>query len=678
MKKIVRLIFIIGLIFFSIMNFLDYSNENVKNIENNKTVIEIEKPKNLTNENFINTLVKLFKDMNSNIIYITTENSGLKSHKQYYTTTNKNTILNNENKKEILDKGEYLSTFYTNSDFTHSIIGSTFFYNISIYNFKEIKKFNLDLCKYYVDNNMSNTVIEKLKSNGFTVNKINRQVSNFKYVSLTTMFLPAFLLFISMTFYVISRRKEILCQKLLGYSKFNIIFEDCFKNLIYFLVITFIIEILNFSLVEILYKHSFIQYFNFTYKKIFIILLYTILVLLITNMLNITKNYISYLKGNNKNLDIYIITLISKVTFCIFLIINLNSISFYISSIYDLNKINMDISSRVKNYVTLPVNVSNYYIGEGNQLELSNRAEEFYNDTVNKFNGVLIDTRQYRKINDDDSDIPEDENYKKYITINGNYLKLNSIHDIGNNLITSDLLREEDFNILIPENENENKIKTLYSKQYNVDIDNINIIKYLNNEKIYSFNPYSGINNNGLINNPIIFIYNSKFIKHQMLNYISGQYYFIKIDSNNPFDEIHPVLKNYGLDTIIHQTPYIANVFNESIWQIKNNLIISLVNLCIYILGILVMIIYSSKIYFTIYNKYISLKRLSGYNFIEIYKVPLIIQWIQLIILILLRNKFKMNTFIIFIVSIVELIIFIMYLKYTEAKNIITIMKGEN
>ena len=115
-------------------------------------------------------------------------------------------------------------------------------------------------------------------------------------------------------------------------------------------------------------------YFNFTYKKVIIIFIYAIVVLFLTNVFNITRNYTSYLKGNDNSLDIYIITLISKFIFCTFLIVNLSSISSYISSIYNLNKINMTISENTKNYVTLPVNVSNFYIGDNNQLELSNKA----------------------------------------------------------------------------------------------------------------------------------------------------------------------------------------------------------------------------------------------------------------------------------------------------------------
>ena len=77
MKKIVYFIFTISLIFFFIMNFFEYSNKNVDILENNKTVIEIEKPQNLTNEDFINNLITIFSNMNSELMYLTTDNSNI-------------------------------------------------------------------------------------------------------------------------------------------------------------------------------------------------------------------------------------------------------------------------------------------------------------------------------------------------------------------------------------------------------------------------------------------------------------------------------------------------------------------------------------------------------------------------------------------------------------------------
>ena len=105
---------------------------------------------------------------------------------------------------------------------------------------------------------------------------------------------------------------------------------------------------------------------------------------------------------------------------------------------------------------------------------------------------------------------------------------------------------------------------------------------------------------------------------------------------------------------------------------------LSLINFFVYIVGLIIMIIYNSKIYFIVYKKVISLKRINGYNFVKVYRIPLLIQWLQLIFLILMRLKFTINISIIFIVSLIELIIFILYLKSTERKNIPNILKGDN
>ena len=679
MKKIVYFIFVISLIFFTIMNFLDYSNNICDNFEKCTNEIEISKPDNLTNDQFINKLNNIFKDMNSDIIYLTNDNSQFKSHNKYYMTTNTDLIVFNKNQRETLNRNEVLSTY--SKDDNHEIIGSSLFYNVSVYNFNEIEKYNLDTCKYYIDKSKSDYVIQTLSANGFMVKRINSETTSHKFISISNMFLPTFLFFISSLFYVISKRKEIVCKRLLGYSNFNVIIEDCIKDFFKLLGITALILSVNFIIIGTIYRHSFFDYFNFTYNKICIIIIYIILVLLTTNLFNIIRDYTSYLKGKNKNIDMYLITLVSKIAFCTLLIINLSSVSRGLISIYKLNKINTEISNKIQNYVALPVNVSSLYIGDGNEAELRERANDFYNDTVSQFNGVLIETRQYLGEDDNNSennDIPEMEDYRKWITINNNYLKINPIHDINNNEITPDFFDNNKLNILICQNEDENKIKDIYSKRYKITTQNINIIKYLKDEKIYSFSPNAGEKTNGLICNPDILVYDSKYIQTKALSYISGKYYFLQIDDSNPYEIIEPVLKEHGLDSIIKEAHYISNLFSNKVSSIKQMLIISLINFVIYIIGMILMIVYSSKIFFTIYKKEICLKRVNGYNFLECYTVPLIIQLVQLIFFIVIRIKFYMNIYIVLITSLVELIIFIAYLKHIESKNIASILKGDN
>jgi hypothetical protein len=684
MKKIVYFIFITSMAFFSVLNFFDYSNEISEKIESNKVTIEIEKPKDLTNDKFVDELISLFHNMNTDIIYKTIDNTKIKSNHQYYITNNTDDSLNLniKNKNEIPNEYGMLSTINDNSAKDSSIIGSSFFYNVSIYNFKEVQKFNLNSCQYYVDKNMKDTITENLISHGYLVNVINGTDLTKKYVSFSSMFLPAFLLFISILFYTISRRKEILCKQLLGYSRTNIICDDCINTIQKLILLTFIIQTLNFGLVELIYNNSFCNYLCFTYNKLIGILLYTIIILVISNIVNLGKKRIGYLKGKNKNFDIYLITLVTKIIFVMLLTAEIASISTQLISIYSINKINMNISKKIENFVALPVNTSTTYVGESNQMGYNKKLNEFYNETVNKFNGVLIDTRNYRTLNTENN--PAKTVKQNDITINENYLKLNPIHDINNNIINENSITKEKFNILIPQSSDENQIENLYSKRYKLNADDINIIKYLNGENINSFNPYSGQESNGLINDPVILIYNERFLSNKMLNYISGQYYFLETSTSTPYNEIKPFLDKYGLDSIILESPYISNVFSASVSRIKTQLTNDVITFIIYIIGTIIMIIYNSKIYFAIYSEEIAYKRINGYKFMETYKIPLIIQGIQIILLLLLRtflnyrNFLNINLLIILLVALTELVIFTIYLKRYELKSILAILKGEN
>ncbi|CAG7840609.1 hypothetical protein CLOHAE12215_02033 [Clostridium haemolyticum] len=669
MKKLFYFIFIINITCFTILNFFDYSNNIIDTIENNKVNIEVKKPKNLTNEEYVNKLVRDFNKINEDIMYKRVDNSTKKSHYKYYVTNNTYNFLN----LDIKNENTILSTA-NNLGQGKKIIGSSFFNNTSIYNFKEIKKFNLDVCQFYVKKDISHAIIKNLTNMGYSLDEVHYENLDRPFVSIQTMALPFFLLAISMIFYTISKRKEILCKRLMGYSNLNIILEDCIDNSKNIILIGLIIEILNLTIVNFIYSNSFWNYFNFTYKKLGVILLCTILILIFVNLVNLLRIEVNYLKGKNENIDIYIITLGTKVIFCLLLIISLTSISKSIISMYSLNKINLDISKKLKTYVTLPINDSNNSINDFNQLEYNKQFDKFYDETVNKFDGILIDTRDYKRMYQTGK---LQRQLNDRIIINENYLKINKIHDIKGNLINKERFIKGHLNILIPETISENKIKELYSKMEEININNINIIKYLNGERIYSFSPYSGPNNKGLIDNPIIVIYDKNIFKNQMLNYVSGEYYLLKTKTDNPYDEIKPNLIKYKLDGVIPEVHYISNVFDTFISYIKVHLINDLIKFFVYIVGTFIMLIYSSKIYFSSHSEEISCKRLSGYSFIEVYRTPLIIQVVQIVLFLGLQKYLRMNFYIILIVSLLELFIFSMYSIRYQTKGILNVLKGE-
>ena len=72
--------------------------------------------------------------------------------------------------------------------------------------------------------------------------------------------------------------------------------------------------------------------------------------------------------------------------------------------------------------------------------------------------------------------------------------------------------------------------------------------------------------------NPIIEIYDRDYLKDQMLNYVSGQYYLLKVDAQDPYAELLPLLKECGLDGIILYTVNISNVFDNSVASIRERI----------------------------------------------------------------------------------------------------------
>ena len=128
-----------------------------------------------------------------------------------------------------------------------------------------------------------------------------------------------------------------------------------------------------------------------------------------------------------------------------------------IRSINDINRTNIRISNELKDYVALPVNSVSTSISNANQLEYNSRLDEFYDRTVDDYNGILINTRNYRVGSLETGDSLAEAYGQTRITVNENYLSLNIIHDTDGEPITEKNIVSHMFNLLLPESQKENE-----------------------------------------------------------------------------------------------------------------------------------------------------------------------------------------------------------------------------
>jgi hypothetical protein len=680
MKKILYFIYAVVLAYVIFLNFIDYSCAASKELELNKVEVTINKPDEKSNKEFIFDLDDVTEKLDMDIMYLITDVSGEKIRKDYFITAHTPDFLKFDNidVKEIFNRYEGITNTNAGEDYFR-IKYSTLIYNIYIFDITKAEKYNLESCNFYINADFENRFISSLIDEGYEVFKTNGTAVKSAYLTLRTMILPIMILLTSMIFYSLNKRKEGVIKLLGGYSKILVAIENSYKCHIAMLTMCIIFVCLSTIGTMYVYNTNPVEYICFSIKALTPFILFVIISVFVINTATVVTLQTYHMKGKNENYDLYIVSYILKIAFSFLTIIVISNILLEIRNINDIHRSNVRISNELKSYITLPVNSSSTSINDVNQLEFNSRLDMFYDKTVDMYNGVLINTRNYRIGNLDTDDSLAEAYGQARITVNENYLILNIIHDVNGETITERNINPHMFNLLLPENQrgNEQNIIDSYAYSYDIDKKEINSIFYKQNEEINTFNPYSGRENGGIIYNPIIEIYDTEYLKNQMLNYVSGQYYLLKIDSHDPYTELLPILKEYKLDGIILYTTNISNVFDNSIANIKERLNHDVINALLYIISITLLIIYNCTIYFQIYGKKIVYKRLSGFGFIEVHIVPFVLLFIQYMVFALMNGAFTISSKgVVLCIFIFEVCVFAYNTYKSQKKYILKLIKG--
>lgn len=663
-----------------VMNFMDYSCSVTNEMELSKMEITINKPETKSNEEFISDLINLSKELDMDIMYLITDASGKKIRKEYFVTTNTSDFLciDGLDTKGILDGYDGITNTSIEGNYFRMKY-STLFYEVDIFDICEAEKYNLESCNFYINADSENRFIRSLTDEGYGVFRANGTVVQSGYWSLRTLVLPIMILLTSMLFYFINKRKEYVIKLLEGYSKFLIVTETSCKSCAVMLPIGIIIICLSAFVTMPVYNTDPIDYIVYSIKGLTPFFSFTIISAFIVNAVTVVSLKVYHMKGKNDNYDLYAVSYILKMVYSLLVILSFSNVLLEIRSINDINRTNIRISNELKDYVALPVNSVSTSISNANQLEYNSRLDEFYSRTVDDYNGILINTGNYKVGSLEAGDSLAEAYGQTRITVNENYLSLNIIHDTDGEPITEKNIVSHMFNLLLPESqkENEQDIIDSYAASYEIDKSEINCIFYKQDEEICTFNPYSGRKNGGVIFNPIIEIYDRDYLKNQMLNYVSGQYYLLKVDAQDSYAELLPLLKECGLDGIILYTVNISNVFDNSVASIRERLDNDILNAILYAISIILLIIYNCTVYFQIYGKKICYKKLSGFSFMEIHMIPLISLVIQYMVFVLLSSMISVNREIILCVLIFEICTFAHKIFSFQKSYIMNVIKGE-
>lgn|GEM_PF-3760240 len=667
-------------IYVNIIAFLNYSYSVEEKLFDNKTAVTITKDSNVTNKQFVEQLEKIVNNNKSDIMFCTFDVNDSTDANLVYSTFNNDDFISVSAIQKIT---KYDNAFYSNMNISNAekIYCSDLFTKMSIYNFKEITKYNLNNQKYYIASDTADSVMGDLQKAGYNVEILN-EIAIYENISVIQYcFLPVFLICISILFYIFSLCKENAVKKINGYSSNNIFknnFIGLIKNVFFFFILTTIVAL---TVIFCIFGLTVFDFILFSIKIYAIILAVIVVFSLLASLSTYFRNVILDIKGKNNNTEFFAVVFVAKLVFFILLVCSVSTAYSNLSDIYKLSVQGKNVSNAMQNYVTFPIYENSKPVDESN---ITKQLTVMYNETNNSKNGIMIQCHNY--CTDSDGTCLAEKYGQDEITVNENYLKINPIYDINNKLITADRLNKDKYCLLIPECKSyrQDEIKaSLFANDNDLTSDDINIILYKDDTVINTFNPNVNNADFGVIKNPIINIYNEKHLSWTLLSAFSGGEYFVQVSTDNAYDELYPSIKKAELEEHILETPYISSNFTDWINEYSDTMKFNLFEAAIYLLGLIVLIYQFCRLYCECFKERISVKILHGYNFINIHKIYIFAAFIVYVLFAISTcvlselGIVRINLAILAVMCLLEFAAFIITTKKYIKNNIAEFLKGK-
>ncbi len=617
MKKIKNICLILLLIVISILSFVNYSYNTLDIIEQDKTILSIEKPETLTNNEFLIEISKCLEENNIDIMYRYLDVTGNKPLYLYYkTNVNEDFIsCNSEKNSMFVNKGECIANNSVNvaDKITFELKDKSLFYDFAFFNWENAAKYDLSNSNYFIKTEHINRACSILSDLGYkVVNYDSAYISGQLSVILFTA-IPVILVLISFLFYVFSSTKNIVIHKMDGYSNTEIALKYIKNDFFYMIVSLISIETMTCIVGAIIYQNAFIQYIIFHIHYLVIVLATIIAAELFCFIAIKHHNNPEFIKGRIPKKGMYHLSIITKTCFFLFVIFFLTIAIRNVQIGINTYKSSKYLSSKIENYVTMPI-----YNHNSSIHGLGDNFLDFYQKTVDTYEGVLIDSSNYQLDSLTNTTLEEKYNQND-ITINRNYLSLNPIYDLSGLPITKEMIDEKTFYVLLPSDKAD--ISDYYTEYILNAYDYLPTIIIYDEVQtsIYSYNADTGTGDYGKIDSPVIFLIpDEALLGLFIMSYCSQGSYFLKVEASNPYEELLPILKECNLEKIILQTPYIISTFNNMINHQLYMLSIYGSQTLFITLAMIILIFFSGKVFCENHKDMISYKLIEGFSIFRI------------------------------------------------------------
>lgn len=715
MKKIIAIILIVQSFLFAIVGLQVFKNINyIKLLYRNNKAVLIRADNEENNRDAANELISFMKDQKTNenitiskYVYIDDNNLAI------YT----NDLLLDGKIKLTLDNHISADTFIANYDSGNKEqIGKFYMFvprlKITVYPLEQAKKVGVDGIYYITKRDAGKIVTEINNGIGYAeiYNEYSANIETYLEGSIQLIIcigMTTLILMVVIMHYTIKSGKKIGILKMHGFSTLeiikNILIELC-KMLFFVLFIGMIISSAygsynyGWKYIATIWKGYMLSFL----LTIFINWIAVICVLFIQIKLG---NIVPLIKGKRPFGVIFGTYIFLKCVFFIALIVG------GINLIYEIQYLqvqyeNLDIWKKAEAVYSINLN----YVGESRDSEI--KLKEFY-DLINQDGGFLIDAQNYVLVDGEnhlyDYNAPGEESYYdpygRTITVNENYLKVNSITCNGSteSILSQIDNRDNVYNILVPFNlkKYESKIQERFLDDFyfkKIEVENIynkqegsvlndtlkselvvNMIYIDDNQEYFT---YSNIeDNNGCkIINPIVVLETGNIDYSYYLSYLSRCVYF-KYEGMDVFDYLVPLIRKADVLSEIQSVTAIYDNHGKQIYNLEVNINCAVIAIAVImglfaIIGFVIISAYYQEKRYQIY-----IKKVFGFSLIQRINKFLILMFLLDIIILGAVKLYQNNSLVLLfggVIVLTDLIAILIEGKRLDEKNFNIIIKGEH
>ena len=679
MKKTIYLFTTVLFSYLLVMLLTGYSDYIYDILYDGKEELVVDMKENQDNEDFINSICFYANQTNVDFFYTRIENaSSLKPIVKVYTTSiNSNFLeLKNNYPYVALKDDDYLTTTHDSGSNIYRLYARNSYYDYELHDIGKIKNFQLQHCKLYTSSD-NEEFISLLKNNGYTItvyesNTTNEDMNDYYVLAALIVFAT-----LSYLFYCHTRSREIAVKKAYGYSSFNVFTTTFLKPMINISLTCVITSLAAFIIYACIWGMGDLFYFIIYASKDLLIYL-TIITCIFFASCIYTAVIVdpSDIRGIKPMKFLTYFSYAGRVIASILIIYNLTNVYNFICYSSTLHKAYNSIDDSMLDMTTITLNTKSTDLESDIHSSL---AYDFIVDVFSNYDALVIDP----------SEIDE---HVLYVT--KGYLSYNPIYSVDGTQITEDSITDAGSStvILLPEGyspkphthdeeheteeDDEDYSETDFdSRGIYLEDDNIKVIYYKAGQRFRTVSPFYPENEGTAVDPGVIFL-NSENMPYEALQILGSQYLYIPCKSDDPLNELMPLIKKNNLDSVILETQTLDEEYQVIFFNIKIALVQYIAFGIIYIIQLITITLFESIAYYEQNKRKLSILILNGYSYHA--HIPMIIlKTVTCILLLFASAAFHYNIVPAVFVCVLDAVIFIWFIKSFEIKELPVYLKGD-